>query len=73
MVKRHALASEMDMINLAVFGMTAGQWRKQFKPKNARDNMRNYATPEELEFVWELPFGLQMTGSGASLCHFRAP
>jgi len=54
MVKRHSIATEMDMINVAVFGMTARQWRQKVGIKNTRDNMRNHATPEELKVVAHL-------------------
>lgn len=39
-------ASEADIINIAVFGMTAKQWREQ--NPDAKGNMRDYATTEQL-------------------------
>ncbi|MEO1518904.1 MAG: KilA-N domain-containing protein [Bacteroidota bacterium] len=39
-------ASEADMINLALFGLTAKQWRSE-NPE-AKGNMRDHATPEQL-------------------------
>ncbi|MDR1815813.1 MAG: KilA-N domain-containing protein [Clostridiales Family XIII bacterium] len=39
-------ASEADMLNVALFGKTAGQWRKE-NPK-LDGNMRDYATLEQL-------------------------
>ncbi len=39
-------ASEVDLINLALFGQTARQWRQANPDKNG--NMRDYATSEQL-------------------------
>ena len=39
-------ASEADIINMAVFGITAKQWREQ--NLDAKGNMRDYATTEQL-------------------------
>lgn len=39
-------ASEADVLNLAVFGLTAAQWRAQNPEKQG--NMRDYATHEQL-------------------------
>lgn len=39
-------ASEADVINLALFGLTAKQWRLQNPGK--KGNMRDHATPEQL-------------------------
>jgi hypothetical protein len=39
-------ASEADMLNVALFGMTAGEWRTQNPDKTG--NMRDYATLEQL-------------------------
>jgi len=39
-------AGEADILNVAVFGMTAKMWRT--KNKNAKGNIRDYATPEQL-------------------------
>ncbi|MCR9286522.1 MAG: KilA-N domain-containing protein [Bacteroidetes bacterium] len=39
-------ASEADVINLALFGLTAKQWRLQNPDK--KGNMRDHATPEQL-------------------------
>jgi KilA-N domain len=39
-------ASEADVLNLAVFGLTAAQWRAQNPDKQG--NMRDYATHEQL-------------------------
>jgi len=40
------LASEADRINLALFGMTAQQWRKA--NPTLKGNIRDYATTEQL-------------------------
>ena len=39
-------ASEADLLNVALFGITASEWRKQNKDKVG--NMRDYATVEQL-------------------------
>lgn len=39
-------ASEADLINLALFGQTAKEWRQQNPDK--KGNMRDHATPEQL-------------------------
>ncbi len=39
-------ASEADLINMALFGMTAKQWRAA--NPNLKGNMRDHATPEQL-------------------------
>ena len=53
-VVRRSIAGEMDIINLAVFGMTAGEWRSRFPKVPAHKNMRDFATPEELVVISEL-------------------
>jgi len=40
---------EADILNLALWGMTAQEWRIKFPQSDARKNMRDYATPEELK------------------------
>jgi hypothetical protein len=54
LVKRRTMASEMDMINIAVFQITAREWRKKVMPTNPKDNMRNHATQEELKIIAKL-------------------
>lgn len=46
--KREAIymASEADVLNLALFGMTAREWRLQYP--EAEGNIRDHATPEQL-------------------------
>jgi hypothetical protein len=39
-------ASEADMLNVALFGITAAEWRKANPKKDG--NMRDYATLEQL-------------------------
>lgn len=39
-------ASEADMLNMALFGKTAKQWREE--TGNTKENMRDYATVEQL-------------------------
>jgi hypothetical protein len=54
LVKRQSMASEVDMINIAVFQITAKEWRKKVMPTNLKDNMRNYATQEEQKIIAKL-------------------
>ena len=86
-VIRRSIAGEMDLINLAVFGMTAGEWRARFPKAPAHKNMRDYATPEELVVISELQllnakyientadvdtrFGLLLTDAERLLAHHR--
>jgi len=39
-------AGEADVLNVAVFGMTAKMWRDKYK--DAKGNIRDFATPEQL-------------------------
>ena len=39
-------ASEADMLNMALFGKTAKQWRDE--TENKKENMRDYASVEQL-------------------------
>ncbi len=41
-------ASEVDMINTIVFGMTAREWKKTNPEANPGENMRDYASAKEL-------------------------
>jgi hypothetical protein len=41
-------ASEADMLNLAVWGKTAKQWREENPTKSANTNIRDYASIDEL-------------------------
>ncbi|MCX8209847.1 MAG: KilA-N domain-containing protein [Lewinella sp.] len=49
MVERRLASVEADLINLALWGMTAREWRIRFPPEDHKHNMRDYATPEELK------------------------
>ena len=40
-----------DIINLAMWGMTAQEWKIKFPQRDARKNMRDYATATELKVV----------------------
>ena len=53
-VVRRSIAGEMDIVNLAVFGMTAAEWRAKFPKAPAGKNMRDFATPAELVVISEL-------------------
>ena len=44
----YTYASEADVLNMALFGMTAAQWRKENAVKGISPNIRDYATAEEL-------------------------
>ncbi len=44
--ERYLFANEADLLNLAVFGITAAEWRSQ--NPNKEGNLRDYATPEQL-------------------------
>ena len=44
----YTYASEADVLNMALFGMTAAQWRKENAVKGMSPNIRDYATTEEL-------------------------
>ncbi len=41
-------ASEADVLNMALFGKTASQWRKETGTKGMSPNIRDYASAEEL-------------------------
>ena len=53
-VRRHLKQVDADILNVALWGMTAKQWRAKFQPKNQRVNMRDFATPEELHTMASL-------------------
>ena len=44
---KHIYANEADVLNVAMFGMTAKQWREANADKNG--NIRDYATINELK------------------------
>ena len=41
-------ASEADVLNMALFGKTASQWRRETNTKGMSPNIRDYASAEEL-------------------------
>ena len=41
-------ASEADVLNMALFGKTASQWRRETDTKGMSPNIRDYASAEEL-------------------------
>jgi len=44
----YTYASEADILNMALFGKTASQWRKETNTKGATPNIRDNASAEEL-------------------------
>ena len=44
----YTYASEADILNMALFGKTASQWRKEMGTKGMSPNIRDYASAEEL-------------------------
>ena len=44
----YTYASEADVLNMALFGKTASQWRKETGTKGMSPNIRDYASAEEL-------------------------
>lgn len=50
----YTYASEADILNMALFGMTAAQWRKKNDVNGMTPNIRDYATAEELVILINL-------------------
>ena len=44
----YTYASEADVLNMALFGKTASQWREETGTKGTYPNIRDYASAEEL-------------------------
>lgn len=44
----YVYANEADVLNVALFGMTAKEWRKSNPDKSKSENIRDYATIEQL-------------------------
>jgi len=44
----YTYASEADLLNMALFGKTAAQWRKETNTKGTTPNIRDFASAEEL-------------------------
>lgn len=53
-VRRHLKQVDADILNLALWKMTAKQWRAKFQPEDKRANMRDFATAEELNTMASL-------------------
>lgn len=53
-VRRHLKQVDADILNLAIWNMTAKQWRAKFQPADSRANMRDFATSEELNTMASL-------------------
>jgi hypothetical protein len=53
-VRRHLKQVDADILNLAIWSMTAKQWRAKFQPEDKRANMRDFATAEELNTMASL-------------------
>ncbi|WP_020570799.1 KilA-N domain-containing protein [Neolewinella persica] len=53
-LRRHLKQVDADILNLALWKMTAKQWRARFQPKDKRANMRDFATTEELNTMASL-------------------
>lgn len=49
--KKRIASVEADILNLALWGMTAREWRIKYPQDDARKNMRDFATPEELKVL----------------------
>ena len=52
--KDFAYASEADLLNLAVFGMTAKQWREEFPEQAQKGNLRDFADIRHLTVLSNL-------------------
>ena len=44
----YTYASEADILNMALFGKTASQWRSEKGIKGKNSNIRDFASAEEL-------------------------
>ena len=44
----YTYASEADILNMALFGKTASQWRSEKEIKGKNSNIRDFASAEEL-------------------------
>lgn len=54
LVERRIASVEADIVNLAMWGMTAREWRTRFSRPDPKVSMRDFATPEELKTVSSL-------------------
>lgn len=51
LVERYTASVEADIINLAMWEMTAREWRIRFGEEGRKKNMRDFATTEELKTI----------------------
>ncbi len=64
-IKRYVYSDEADMLNLALFGITAKEWRNANKRK--KGNIRDYATLEQLVVLSNLEsFNSELIKQGLS-------
>lgn len=49
-------AEESDIVNVALFGMTAGEWRRKNPSKAKEGNIREFSTPEQLLVLSNIEF-----------------
>ena len=50
-VRRHLKQVDADILNVAVWGVTAKTWRSKHGVNNSKVNMRDFATAEELQVI----------------------
>lgn len=50
----YTYASEADVLNVALFGQTAAQWRKEKETNDKTLNIRDFASAEELVVLMNL-------------------
>lgn len=60
MVQRYLNQVDADILNLAIFGMTALDWRSRFPQPDVRKSMRDFATSEELQVLNALQIELRV-------------
>lgn len=59
LVRRHLSSVEADILNLALWKMTAQRWRDKFKQPDPNVNMRDFATAEELKVLAALEISMR--------------
>jgi len=52
--EKRVASVEADILNLALWGMTAQEWRIKHPQEDQRENMRDFTTPEELKTMSSL-------------------
>jgi hypothetical protein len=60
MIRRYLNQVDADILNLAVFGITALEWRSKFPQADGRKNMRDFAIAEELLILNALQIELRV-------------